>query len=245
MQIGSGAKLKSVGAIDIATHGKGDIEIDTNADTYGAVGVALAASVVDIRPENVIDVAGDAELTADGDIVMNAAINDDFSRDKYTVTARSDTYAGAVIPINDTDASALLFQTNTIDIHAGAKLFSGGDIKLHAEDAGFADMTAQAKGVNWATSAIASGVNSALGGAENFGGTAHAEAWGLVTVDGELHTGTSATSLSTSPPAARSPSSSISASMTGWRSTDAYDNARGRISRATCTYIGADTRCAD
>jgi hypothetical protein len=103
--------------------------------------------------------------------------------------ARTDSFAGSAIPIDDVDSDATLIQTNDIIVSANASILSAQDIRLHAERFGFAHMESKAKAVNWA-SAAGSAINSALGGAEQNGGSITTNATGRVNVAGTLQTGT-------------------------------------------------------
>ena len=50
--------------------------------------------------------------------------------DDYETEARMDTFAGSAIPIDDTNAVARLFQTNTITINSNAVLETGRDARF-------------------------------------------------------------------------------------------------------------------
>ena len=50
----SGAKLISVGQIDLTADGSANITTQVNTDTYGAVTAAVANSNIDLRPDNEI-----------------------------------------------------------------------------------------------------------------------------------------------------------------------------------------------
>ncbi|MCA9065976.1 MAG: hypothetical protein KDA96_23065, partial [Planctomycetaceae bacterium] len=133
-------------------------------------------------------VAGNVSITALGDVLLSAGTDTNFNRDQYTMEARTDSFAGSAIPLDKVDSDATLLQDNRITIAAGANVNSAGDIKLHAERLGLANMASRAKAVNWA-SAAASAINSALGGQDAYDGTITVGATGIVDVLGTLQTG--------------------------------------------------------
>ena len=187
--IGDGAILQSVGEVTISARGEGDVTLQVNVETYGAATVAAANSFVLLLPHNEVVIGLNAVMTANGDLNISSGTNTDFERDEYRILARTDTFAGSAIPIDIVDAEAFLVQDNRITIHSGALLQTARDAKIHAEEFGLADLTAQAKAVNWA-SEIGDAINSLGGsGVEQFEGRSHFEAHGIVTNDGTVRTG--------------------------------------------------------
>ena len=186
---GTGTKLNAPGAIEISARGKGDIETKGNTETFGIATVALSDTVSEVHPHNTITLGGGTQIKADGDVLISTGVDTNFARDDYRVHSVNDAFAGSAIPIDDIDALARMYQTNTITVNSGALVESAGDIKLHAERQFLSDMHAKSKGVTWA-SAAADAVNSAFGGQENFGGDIQTRVTGVVTVDGILRTGT-------------------------------------------------------
>ncbi|WP_293776173.1 hypothetical protein [uncultured Oxalicibacterium sp.] len=184
VNIGTGTQLLTVGAIDISARGTGVLSAIVNAETYGAATVAVAKSVVDVRPVNEVNIGQNALLQADANVNISSGTNVTFDRDYYKLTARTDTFAGSAIPIDDVDSRAVLYQTNTITVASGANIRSARDINLHTERLGYADMTSRAKATNWA-----SAIGDALSGSEWFGGYLDTNADGIVTVNGKLETG--------------------------------------------------------
>ncbi|MFM8188319.1 MAG: hypothetical protein ACKN85_07560, partial [Pirellula sp.] len=188
VNVGNNARLTATGDILISARGTGDVDTNTNVDTYGAATVAVADTRTDIRPVNQIEFQSNSRVFAEGNILVSAGTDASFNRDRYKMRSRADSFAGSAIPIDDIDALAKLLQTNTITVNSSSNIISERDIKLHAERFGFADMWAQAKAVNWA-SATASAINSALGGSELLAGDVDSSALGVVTVNGRLETG--------------------------------------------------------
>ncbi len=180
------ADLITVGSIDISARGTGEFTTKVNVDTYGIGTVGVANSIINITPDNDVVVGTGARLAAEGNINLSVGTDSNFNRDNYTLDARVDSFAGSLIPIQDLDATATVFQNNNILIEASSLLESAGDIKLHAEERGFANVSAKAKGVSWI---------SALGdlfggsGSEQFDGTSDDGSDGRVQVEGTVRTG--------------------------------------------------------
>ncbi len=177
-----------MGNVLLSARGTGDVKTKTNAETFGAATVVIADSVSDIRPNNSVTVSSGATIRAIGDLNVAAGTSIDFNRDQYTMDAKTDTFAGSAIPIDSVDSKTILFQTNTITVMGGSLLESAKDINLHAERLGLADLDSKAKAVNW-MSAASDGLNSALGGEEQYNGSVQSDATGNVVVDGTLRTG--------------------------------------------------------
>jgi len=188
VNVGTSARITATGDVIISARGTGDVDTNTNVDTYGAATVAVADTRTDIRPVNQIEFQSSSRVFAEGNILVSAGTDASFNRDRYKMRSRADSFAGSAIAIDDIDALARLIQTNSITVHTSSNIISERDIKLHAERLGLADMWAQAKAVNWA-SASASAINSALGGAELLDGDVDSSATGNVTVNGRLETG--------------------------------------------------------
>ena len=186
VNVAANAGLDSVGDINISARGTADVVAQLNMDTYGVATVGVADTLVEVRPDNQVMFGSGAHVRTDGDLNISAGTSTDFFRDQYDVEARSDTFAGSAIPIDDVDATATLDQNNRITVSAGAVLETARDARLHAERFGLADVIARAKAVSWVSELedALSGVNSEL-----FNGTASNSASGIVTVDGTVRTG--------------------------------------------------------
>ena len=139
VNIGEFAKLSSIGAINISARGTGTGITKVDAQTYGAGTVALGVSEVKFNPTNTVEFESNSHVRADGDLNISTGTSVDFVRDDYELEARMDTFAGSAIPIDDTNAVARLFQTNTITINSNAVLETGRDARLHAEKFGYAE----------------------------------------------------------------------------------------------------------
>jgi mucin-19 len=193
----AGAKLISVGSINLAADGNANITTQVNTDTYGAVTAAVANSTIDLRPDNeiVIGTSGSntaATLTAFGNIDALAGEDAGFNMDAYYAHAYVDAYAGALIPINSINAHAYVVQTNHITVNSDATLNTGGNANLMANSVGFANVFAQAKSSSWASD-VGNAILSVTGGnpANQFNGTAFSVSHGDVQVDGAIRTGIS------------------------------------------------------
>ncbi|MBL8812160.1 MAG: hypothetical protein JNM43_18495, partial [Planctomycetaceae bacterium] len=189
VNIGSGAIVTNSGTILMSARGLGNVSTKSNVETYGAVAVAIAETESDLRPVNLVSIGTSAIVTALGDVLISAGTDTSFNRDQYTIAARTDSFAGAPIPLDKVDSDATLIQDNRITIDTGALVTSAGDLKLHAERLGLANMDSKAKAVNWA-SAASGAINSALGGSEQFDGTVTVDATGVVDIKGTARTGT-------------------------------------------------------
>ena len=110
VEVGAGASLTSAGAINISARGQGTVTVAVEAETYGAATVSVAYSTADIEPaDNEVAIDANAKLNSLGDtfvtagtapvtnpIVTGAVSN--LERDQYTISARTDTFAGSAIP---------------------------------------------------------------------------------------------------------------------------------------------------
>src|SRR6185295_15332140 len=99
-------------------------------------------------------------IHAKGDLNLFAGSGANAVRDNYTLNARSDTFAGSLIPIDDVDSTTILSTTNFITVASGATLETAGDARLHAEKDGFADLSGSAKATSW-VSAVKDFLNGA------------------------------------------------------------------------------------
>jgi hypothetical protein len=186
VEIGS-ADLRSVGEVNISARGQGEVVTLVEAEAYGLGTLITGMAESIIRPTNEIAIGTGAHIVARGDLNLSAGTSTDFARDKYSIEVRHDSFAGSAIPLDDVDAQAILIQHNTIDIDSGAVLETARSANLHTERLGLADMLAKAKAVNWVSS-----LTDALNGAAaeyQYKGTSHAEAHGLVQMDGTVRTG--------------------------------------------------------
>ena len=93
IQIGDGAKLTSVGAMEMSSRGQGEVRVLVEAETYGVATVAVGDSIIDIQPTNEI-LIGDADIVALGDLKLAAGSGFDLDRDDWTIEARVDVFAG-------------------------------------------------------------------------------------------------------------------------------------------------------
>ncbi|MGB3415081.1 MAG: calcium-binding protein [Mesorhizobium sp.] len=183
-------ELNTVGQMDLRADAGANAEMHVSVDNYGGVTVSVADATIDISPTNSILVGKGSHIKALSDVNMLAGMDTDNNHDVYRVAVYSDTFAGSVIPIDHVVADALLYQHNVITIAAGALVESGGNVRLFADDSPFADMMAQGKAVNWASSLVGA-IDKALGGNAyaQTKGTAHSDTHGVVTVDGTVRTG--------------------------------------------------------
>ncbi|MCA9066353.1 MAG: hypothetical protein KDA96_24970, partial [Planctomycetaceae bacterium] len=186
--VGNNAVLSNPGDILMSSRGTGNVYTKVNVDTYGAATIGIAETESELRPENLVAIGQNTAITALGDILFSAGTDTNFNRDQYTMEARTDSFAGSAIPLDKVDSDATVLQDNRISVATGSVISSAGDLKLHAERLGLANMESKAKAVNWA-SAISGAINSALGGQEVFRGTIHVGATGIVDVLGTLQTG--------------------------------------------------------
>jgi len=184
VDIGDDADLKSLGGITMSARGQGTIFAGVAVDTFGVGTVAVAESEADIRPVNEIHIGDDATVHADGDLRISTGTDTDFNRDQYTIEARTDTFAGSLIPISAVDAQAKLTQTNTITVDNGAVVETARNAYLHAERNGFANMTAYAKATSWV-----SAIGDAINGQSFDEGEVNTAAHAKVQMDGTIRTG--------------------------------------------------------
>ena len=122
--IGADARLTSPGDIQMSARGGGEVSVATNVETYGIATVAVADSLADIRPVNLVTIGGNATVAASGNVLVSTGTDTAFNRDAYKLTARTDSFAGSAIPIDDVDSYARLVSDNQIVVSTGAVVTS-------------------------------------------------------------------------------------------------------------------------
>ncbi|WP_236626059.1 dockerin type I domain-containing protein [Rhodopirellula baltica] len=184
------ASLQATGGVDIYAGGGGEIEIQSNSETFGAATVGAGVATIEISPTNAITFESGSEIIAQRDVNLSAGTDTRFNQDEYNIRSRVDSFAGSLIPIDIMDAVATLTQNNRVTIGSGAAVRSGGELRMHAEQFGDNNVIAQVKAVNW-TTGVAGAIDGLLGegGVEQFGGTADINTTGIVTVNGIAETG--------------------------------------------------------
>jgi hypothetical protein len=187
VQIGTGARLSSIGEINVFSRGQGNVAAAVEAEAYGVGTYTAALAEALIHPHNEIVIAGGAVLHAKGDLNLYAGTGPNFVRDQYTIDARSDTFAGSAIPIDDVNSTTAKVTYNTITVEAGSLVETAGKARLHAEKEGFADLSGSAKAVSW-VSAVQDWLNGAAAAQMN-DATIFQEGHGIVRVDGTVRTG--------------------------------------------------------
>ena len=224
--IEGGATLENaVGAITLAADGTSDMNSQVNTDTYGVVTAAAGDSTIDITPDNEIIVGTSTSSTgaiiradeADVDLFAGEGPLDSasLSYDIYTVTAYTDAYAGALIPLSSMNANAYLTQTNLVQVNTGSSVETGGSAWLEANNNVQADVFAQAKTTSWASDA-SNAILSLTGGnpANEFAGTANSTASGQIVVNGAIQTGLSRDVAATFNTASPADATALSVSLT-------------------------------
>ena len=183
---GAGADIQTEGDFIAGAHASGLADAKVNTDTYGVGTVGVSDTRTQIHPENVVTISDDADILALGNVELTAGITSRFVRDLWKVKAYTDSLAGSAIPIDNVDARAELFQTNTINVNTGATIKTGSDILLYVEKDGFAEeLIGRAKSTNW-TTALAGAIN---GDGVAYNGNSEAKSTGTVNVNGTLETG--------------------------------------------------------
>ena len=152
VQIGANASLTTIGAMSLFARGGGEIKTAVEAEAYGLGTYIGADSVSRIFPYNEIFIGSGAFIHAKGDLGLYAGTDANFVRDNYVMDARSDTFAGSAIPIDDVDSHTLLITENTITVNTGAVLETAGEATLQAERKGLSDLSGYAKAVSWVSS---------------------------------------------------------------------------------------------
>ncbi|MEN3272369.1 MAG: hypothetical protein V7636_1130, partial [Actinomycetota bacterium] len=188
------ATLDTQGSLLASARTEGNVKVTVAADTYGAATVTVGTTTVDIRPKNEVHVRNGAALTALGDLSLTAGrsteVDSNLAKDPWTIEARWDGFAGSAIPIDDVQSQAFLIITNNVTVDSGAILKTARQANLYAQRDALGNVTSKAKAVSW-VSAAADGISSLLGGAGEaaFKGDALNTAHGIVTMNGEVHTG--------------------------------------------------------
>ena len=194
VMVNTGVSLVSPGKLELSARSGGSIDALIGTDTYGIGTVTGGTSRVEIRPDNVVDIAGSTLLSAFGDLNLLAGRSADPSlvdaSDRWFITARYDAFAGSAIPISDIEASAWLDIENRISVALGAVLKSARQANMYAAHDPVGSIESKAKATSW-VSAASSAVFGLLGGSGEVGYDAdtQAEAHGFVTFDGTFFTG--------------------------------------------------------
>jgi len=167
--IDTDATVTSKGDIEMEAQGATDVFLHSLSETYGFATVAVGDAIIEIKPENRIDVMGDGEdagtdgayLLAEGNLYLSTGTDKNLTIASHSLEARVDNFAGSAIPIDDLETRAIYLVDNIIEIHTGATIESYRNIDLNAEEIGLASVVGMAKGVNWA-SAAGDAINRAL-----------------------------------------------------------------------------------
>ena len=180
--------IKSAGALELGAHTTANAILNVSVDNYGGVTVSIAQAVVDIRPLNKVIIGKGDTVKGNLDVNLMAGESSGFDHDYYLSQVFSDTFAGSVIPISEMTTNSFIFIRNEIDNEGTVE--AGGNIKAYADRDPFADITAQGKAVNWASSAIGA-LDSLLGGSSHnqTTGSAHENNHALVINNGTFKTG--------------------------------------------------------
>jgi hypothetical protein len=195
VEVQTGAILQSQGALVINARGHGSFDEEVQTDTFGlgTVSVGTASAGTKNAPINVVNqvlIDASSILTAFGDLDIAAGTDGYPDYDQYAVTARYDSYAGALVPISDVNSNAYLNQTNTITISAASVLKTAQQVNLTAQDLATGNMISFATAVSWASD-VADAILTALGGGgvEVHGGNANNQIYSTITNNGTIQTG--------------------------------------------------------
>ena len=199
VNVAGGATLQNAaGVISLTADGTSNMTSQVNTDTYGVVTAAYAESDIYITPDNEI-VVGTANSSSkaviragQADVDLFAGEGADLAYDTYSVTAYTDAYAGALIPLGSVNANAYLTQTNSVTVYSGSLVQTGGSAWLEANNNVQAEVFAKAKSASWASD-VSDALLSLTGGdpANEFAGTGSSTASGRILIDGEIQTGLS------------------------------------------------------
>ncbi|MGH7895719.1 MAG: hypothetical protein ACREQL_13690, partial [Candidatus Binatia bacterium] len=185
--IGNSAVLSTIGDLDIFARGHGNVVAHVEAEAFGLATFIAANAVAKVYPHNEIIVNPNATLHAKRDLSLYAGTDRNFVRDTYDMDARSDTFAGSAIPIDDVNSSTVKITFNKITIGVGALLETAGKANLQAEKEGFANLSGSAKAVSWVSS-VQDWLNGAAAALMN-DATIFQEGHGEIVMDGTVRTG--------------------------------------------------------
>ncbi len=185
--IGDNAVLTTIGDLDIFARGEGEVVAHVEAEAFGLATFIAADAVAKVYPHNEIIVNSNATLHAKRDLSLYAGTDTNFNRDEYTMDARSDTFAGSAIPIDDVNSSTVKITFNKITVGAGALLETAGKANLQAEKEGFAHLSGSAKAVSWVSS-VQDWLNGAAAALMN-DATIFQEGHGEIVMNGTVRTG--------------------------------------------------------
>ena len=186
--IGARANVVSAGQMALEANGRYNVYLQSNAETYGLGTLAIGRALIDVTPDNRIDVYG--SILAGGDLYVSAGTDKGQVLQDNNLMARVDTFAGSLVPLDDLKTRAVYLVDNVIHVHGGGVVESYANIALYAEDIGLATVDGEATATSWA-SAVRDAIDSALGG--NFKeigeGEGLANAYASVVNDGLVKTG--------------------------------------------------------
>ena len=198
VRVHPGAQLKSPGALELSARTNGIVNALIGTDTYGAGTVTGGSALVEVRPDNRVDIQASSgsptlvEAFGNLNVLTGrssvASLLD--SSDVYHIAARYDAFAGSLIPISDIDAAAWLLVENFIDIAQHVTLRSSRTMNLYAGSTLVGSIESKAKATSWISEA-GSAIFGLLGGSGEVGYTADtmAEAHAYVTHNGRIETG--------------------------------------------------------
>src|SRR5207249_4328717 len=107
-------------AVSLTARSTGDVNLQVNAQTYGAATVAVGDAFLRFAPVQAVNVDGGASINAAGDVNISAGrsanSNPVTSADQWTVASHWDGFAGSVIPISSVNAESELLLNNDITV---------------------------------------------------------------------------------------------------------------------------------
>jgi hypothetical protein len=162
-EVKNGAVITTTGDVNLQTRTIGNLSVKPRIHTYGFAAAGSLDGDARLMEADAVNVDPQAHITAQGN--LNLLAGGDSSGDLNHIAVTSEGYElnGSAVPISELNSEGEIDQTNTVSVATGAILKSAQDANIAAERFGDAEITAQGNGKNW-LSAVASGVNSLLGG---------------------------------------------------------------------------------
>ncbi len=191
--IDPGAKVTTVGAVNLDTETNSNINVAPTVHTYGAASPGAIDGEATIDEDDAVEVGSGATIVAQGDINLNAG--GDMSGNMNNLNTASSSYElnASAIPAFELKSDCTIGQTNTVAVDSGALLESAANANLTAQRNGNAITDAYGTGKDWVTG-LASGISSVFGSSGVSGEAIH-EGTGLVntttsvTVNGKIELG--------------------------------------------------------
>ena len=129
--IGDGARLETVGDLNVGVRTAANVHASANAKTYGASGAAQGYSASQVQATERVRVGRGAQIVTEGDANFYAGRDADGWDSAITAIPRTDLFNKTALPIaTNPDADAVITRSGLIDIEEDASVRTVGDMYL-------------------------------------------------------------------------------------------------------------------